>query len=155
MNDITVNVVGNVASDVDLRVTKGGHPVASFRIAVGTRRYDQAQGGWVDGDTHFFTVNCWRGLAHNVLRSFTKGMPVLVTGRLRTREVARQCGDHSHPVRYYDIEASSAGPDLARGVATFTRVKRDAVVASEQRALAEARAIIDTETGEILSEPAA
>jgi single-strand DNA-binding protein len=161
MNDITFSVVGNVVNDVELRFTRSGEPVASFRLAAGTRRFDRASEKWVDGDTHFFTVSCWRGLAHNVLQTLTKGMPVVVIGRLRSREVQRPCGDHTHTVRYFDLEASALGPDLARGTATFTRVKREAVVESERRALADAMAVaglagvVDPETGEILTEPAA
>lgn len=161
MNDITFSVVGNVVNDVELRFTKSGEPVASFRLAAGTRRFDRANERWVDGDTHFFSVSCWRGLAQNVVHTLTKGMPVVVFGRLRSREVQRPCGDHAHPVRYFDIEAFAVGPDLARGTATFTRVKREAVVESERRALADALAaaglseLVDAETGEILTEPAA
>ncbi|MBU6278227.1 MAG: single-stranded DNA-binding protein [Actinomycetales bacterium] len=140
MNDMTVTVVGNVVRDVELRFTGAGDPVASFRVAMGTRRYDRAQERWVDSDTHYFTVTCWRAMAHNVVQSVTKGMPVVVTGRLRSREVERPCGDHAHMVRYHDIEASAVGPDLARGIATFTRVKREAVVESEARAVADALA---------------
>ncbi len=55
------------------------------------------------------------------------------------------------------------GPDLARGVASFTRVKREAVIESERRSLADVMAqagladaeVVDPETGEILTEPAA
>lgn len=140
MNDMTVTVVGNVVRDVELRFTGAGDPVASFRVAMGTRRYDRSQERWVDSDTHYFTVTCWRAMAHNVVQSVTKGMPVVVTGRLRSREVERPCGDHAHMVRYHDIEAAAVGPDLARGIATFTRVKREAVVESEARAVADALA---------------
>jgi single-strand DNA-binding protein len=140
MNDMTVTVVGNVVRDVELRFTGAGDPVASFRVAMGTRRFDRSQERWVDSDTHYFTVTCWRAMAHNVVQSITKGMPVLVTGRLRSREVERPCGDHAHMVRYHDIEATAVGPDLARGIANFTRVKRDAVVESEARAVADALA---------------
>lgn len=138
MNDITMTIVGNVVRDVELRFTSAGDPVASFRVAMSSRRFDRATERWVDSDTHYFTVTCWRSLAHNVVQSVTKGMPVVVTGRLRTREVERPCAEHSHMVRYHDIEATAVGPDLARGVATFTKVKRDAVVESEARALADA-----------------
>ncbi len=158
MNDITFSVVGNVVNEVELRFTKSGEPVASFRVASGTRRFDRANQRWVDGDTHYFTVSCWRNLAHNVVQTLGKGMPVVVFGRLRSREVQRPCGDHTHTVRYFDIEASSVGPDLARGTATFTRVKREAVVESERRSIADALAeaglddgeLVDTSTGEIL-----
>ncbi|MBK9740315.1 MAG: single-stranded DNA-binding protein [Actinobacteria bacterium] len=157
MNDITMNVIGNVVNEVELRFTKAGEPVASFRVASGTRRFDRNSGRWVDGDTHYFTVSCWRGLAHNVVQSLHKGMPVMVIGRLRSREVERPCKEHNHTVRYFDIEATSVGPDLARGTAEFTRTKRDSVVESERRSVADAIArdrvaddLVDIETGEIL-----
>ena len=120
MNDITMNVIGNVVNEVELRFTKAGEPVASFRVASGTRRFDRNSGRWVDGDTHYFTVSCWRGLAHNVVQSLHKGMPVMVIGRLRSREVERPCKEHNHTVRYFDIEATSVGPDLARGTEIVT-----------------------------------
>jgi hypothetical protein len=60
MNDITITVLGNLVNDVEMRFTKSGEPVASFRLAAGTRRYDRANGRWVDGDTHYFTVSCWQ-----------------------------------------------------------------------------------------------
>ena len=163
MNDITFSVIGNVVNDVQMRFTKAGDPVASFRIAVGTRRFDRGVERWVDGDTHFFTVSCWKSLAANVQDTLRKGMPVVVVGRLRSREVQRPCGEGTHNVRYYDIEAHAVGPDLSRGIAQFTRVKRDAVVESERRALADVMAVatmedeelVDPETGEIVAEPAA
>jgi len=165
MNDITLCVVGNVVNEVELRFTKSGEPVASFRVASGTRRFDRSSDRWVDGDTHYFTVSCWRGLAHNVVQSLGKGMPVIVHGRLRSREVERPCKDQTHIVRYLDIEATSVGADLARGVSVFTRVKRESVVESERRALADAiveagldvASEVDLETGEIIEarDPAA
>lgn len=148
MNDITMTVVGNVVKEVELRFTNSGDPVASFRIASGTRRFDRANDRWVDGDTHFFTVTCWRGLARNVTESIVKGMPVIVTGRLRSREVARACGEQGHVIRYHDIEAQAVGPDLARGTATFTRVKRDSVVENEERLIAD----VLTAAGELEAE---
>ena len=158
MNDITVSVIGNVVNDVEMRFTKAGEPVASFRVASSTRRFDRSNDRWVDGDTHYFTVSCWRALAHNVMATLHKGMPVMVQGRLRSREVERPCKEQTHMVRYLDIEATSVGCDLARGTAVYTRVKRDSVVESERRAVADAIAeagladadLVDLETGEIL-----
>ncbi|CAB4897002.1 MAG: single-stranded DNA-binding protein [Actinobacteria bacterium] len=165
MHDITLTVVGNVISDVSMRFSSAGDPVASFRIACTPRRFDRTTDRWVDSDTHYFGVSCWRDIAYNVVQSITKGMPVVVHGRLRSREVERACGEASHKMHYQDIEARSVGPDLARGVASFNRVKRQAVVESEERliadlqgaalTLAEADGIpegIDPETGEILED---
>jgi single-strand DNA-binding protein len=163
MNDITFTVIGNLVTEVELRFTKSGEPVASFGVATTVRRFDKSLSRWVDGDTHYFSVSCWRSLASNVVQSLAKGMPVAVTGRLRSREVERPCGESAHTIRYYDIEAVAVGPDLARGVATFTRVKREAVIESERRALADALAeaglvgeeVVDLETDEVLDAPAA
>ena len=63
MNDITLDVVGNVVNDVELRFTPSGEAVASFRVASTTRRFDRANERWIDGDTHYFTVSCWRNMA--------------------------------------------------------------------------------------------
>jgi hypothetical protein len=65
-------------------------------------------------------------------------MPVIVTGRLRSREHEKEVGEQTLIMRYVDIEAISVGPDLAKGTATFNRVKRDSVVESERRMLADA-----------------
>ncbi len=163
MHDITLTVVGNVVSEVSLRFSAAGDPVASFRIACTPRRFDRATDRWIDSDTHYFGVSCWRDMAHNVVQSVTKGMPIVVHGRLRSREVERPCGESSHRIRYQDIEARSVGPDLARGISSFNRVKRQAVVESEERLIADLQGAelaiaefdevpegIDPETGEIL-----
>ena len=133
MNDITCTVIGNLVSDVSLRFTKNGDPVASFRIASNSRRFDKASERWVDGESHFFQVSCFRSLATNAVESCFKGMPILVTGRLRTHEREQPCGTENHVVRYVDIDANTIGPDLSRGTAVFTRTKRDAVAAAEER----------------------
>jgi len=140
MNDVMMTLVGNVIRDVDLRFTKDGNPVASFRIASNTRRFDRENERWIEGDTHYVSVTCWRNLASNVASSIKKGMPVVVYGRLRSREVERPCGETSHIVRYQDVEAFAVGPDLARGTAEFTRVKSASVAESEERIVADVMA---------------
>lgn len=158
MNDITMTVMGNVVNDVEMRFTAAGDAVASFRVASTSRRYDRAAERWVDGDTAYFSVSCWRQFAHHVASSIHKGMPVVVVGRLRSREVERPCGDQTHLVRFHDIEATAVGPDLSRGTAVFTKVRRESLVESEERRIADALAAaaesgivegVDLTTGEI------
>lgn len=161
MNDVMMTMVGNIVRDVELRFTSNGDSVASFRLASTTRRFDRATERWIEGDTHYVNVTCWRNLASNVAQSLKKGMPVIVYGRLRSREVQRPCGETSHTVRYQDIEAYAVGPDLSRGTAEFTRVKSAAVVENETRVIADVLGAVaeleeladldqvDLETGEI------
>ena len=82
-----------------------------------------------------------------------EGMPVVVYGRMRSREVERPCGDGSHTVRYQDIEAYAVGRDLARGTADFTRVKSASVAENETRVIADvmAAAAIAEEDGDDIS----
>jgi single-strand DNA-binding protein len=121
MNEIFVTVTGNVGSPPRSAVTKGGHPVSSFRLGSTPRRYDRAQGGWVDGPTSWFTVSCWRQLADHVTSCIGMGNPVVVHGKLRVREFTR--GDGT-PATSLEIEATSVGIDLNRGTAFFKRDDR-------------------------------
>ena len=127
VNDIEVTVVGNVVTDVRHVVTNRGIPVASFRLASTSRRFDRESGRWVDGDVTFFTINCWRQLADNVGASLTKGQPVVVIGRLRTRDWER--GDKRGTS--VEIDALAVGHDLCRGISQFERVRRDSAASSE------------------------
>ena len=77
-------------------------------------------------------------MAHNVASSLIKGMPVVVTGRMRSREREKVCGEHTHMMRYVDMEAIAVGHDLARGTSVFTKVRKDSVVESERRMSADA-----------------
>ena len=58
-SDNQITIVGNLTDDPELRYTANGAAVANFRVAYSTRIRDAA-GNWTDGDTSFFTVNCWR-----------------------------------------------------------------------------------------------
>src|SRR5262249_60434355 len=78
-------------------------------------------GEWGDGPTSFVTVLCWRALADNVAMCLRKGEPVLVRGRLRVREYEGKDGSRGTET---EIDASSVGHDLSRGVAHFSRTRR-------------------------------
>lgn len=120
MFETTMTVVGNVVSDPRTRRTENGYWVSNFRVASTSRRYDAAQGRFVDGDTLFLNVTCWRALAENVEASVHKGNPVIVTGRIRMREYEK---DEAKRLSY-DLEATSVGLDLARGTAEFRKTQR-------------------------------
>lgn len=118
MNDIPITIIGNVCTDPNPTATAAGVPRTSFRVASNPRRFKD--GAWIDGDPTFVTVICFRGLAENVAASVKKGDPVLVTGRLRTREWTGEKQGIS-----VEIDASSVGFDLARGSAAFARTRRE------------------------------
>lgn len=122
MNETPVTIVGTVVKDLrGRRVGDDGATVVNFRIAANERRFDKETGQWGDGDSLYITVTCWRRLAENVLASLVKGDPVVVTGKLRTRDFEGKDGE-SRSVT--EMEASAVGADLARCTTTVRRNRR-------------------------------
>jgi single-strand DNA-binding protein len=118
MPHIPVTLVGNVASDVSHRLTTSGVSVTSFRMACTARRRDEQ--GWVDGDTSFVTVTCWRQLGEHVASSIDKGQPIVVTGRLQVKE--RKVEDR----KFVDVEvvADAVGTNLRYGTTIYRKAAR-------------------------------
>ncbi|WP_349632531.1 single-stranded DNA-binding protein [Streptomyces lydicamycinicus] len=98
--------------------------VARFRLAATSRRWDKAQERWTDGETSFYTVRSWRGLADNVAASVAVGEPLIVQGRLRLREGEQPPEKGGQRWFSAEVDAVAIGHDLARGTAAFRRVLR-------------------------------
>lgn len=78
-----ITVVGNIASDPDLRFSPGGVAVLSFTVASTPRSKDRDTGNWVDGETLWVRVTAFHKDAENGAESLLKGTRVIVTGRLQ------------------------------------------------------------------------
>ena len=117
MNETLVTFQGWVGNEVVHRETPQGN-VANLRVG-STPRIRKRSGEWVDGQTSWFSVTCWRGLADNVRDSIRKGDPVIVHGALTTHSWESENGSRSKP----RIKAFAVGPNLNKGRALFTRDK--------------------------------
>jgi len=134
IHDAQVNLAGYVATEPRFRKVAGDISSAKLRVAYTARRRDKETGEWGDGPTSFVTIQCWRTLADNVAVSVHKGEPVLVMGRLQVR---RYQDPEGSPRTAVEIEATSVGHDLARGVAQFSRTRWPSpATADEAEALA-------------------
>jgi single-strand DNA-binding protein len=119
MYDTNVTVVGNALNTPEYRrIERTSALVANFRVASTTRRWDKNNNRWTDGDSLRVRVTCWRRLAEGVVASIKVGDPVVVHGRLYTREWNTEDGQRRTA---YELEAVSVGHDLARGVGVFRR----------------------------------
>ena len=120
LNEAQISLTGYVATQPLVRTTPSGALNVSMRVAWTPRRQDRVTGEWVDGNTSYVTVICWRKLASNAGVCVRKGDPVVVKGRLSIREFEDKQGMRRTAV---EVEASSVGHDLSRGVAQFQRVR--------------------------------
>ena len=119
MADNTVTLVGNLTRDPELRFTTGGRGVASFGLAV-SRRYQQ-NGEWQE-QTSYFNIVAWGQMGENAAATLTKGMRVLVTGRLEQREYTTREGDKRTAI---EINADEIGPSLRWATAQVERTPRE------------------------------
>ena len=120
--DTPITVVGNLVADPELRFTPTGLAVANFRVASTPRVYNRDAGQWEDGEALFLTCNVWREAAENVAESLTKGMRVIVNGRLKQRSYQTREGENR---TVFEVEADEVGPSLKYASANVTRNSRD------------------------------
>ena len=119
--DTQITIAGNLVDDPELRFTPAGQPVARFRVASTPRFRDNATGEWKDGDSLFLTCNVWRQAAENVAESLTRGMRVIVSGRLRQRSYETKEGEKR---TVYEVEVDEVGPSLRNASAKVNKVAR-------------------------------
>ena len=120
--DTTITVVGNVVADPELRFTPAGAAVANFRVASTPRRFNSQTNQWEDGEAMFLTCNVWRQAAENVAETLTKGMRVIVNGRLRQRSYQNRDGENR---TVFEIEVDEVGPSLRYASASVSRNPRE------------------------------
>ena len=120
--DTQITIAGNLVDDPELRFTPAGQPVAKFRVASTPRFRDNTTGEWKDGDSLFLTCNVWRQAAENVAESLTRGMRVIVSGRLRQRSYETKEGEKR---TVYEVEVDDVGPSLRNASAKVNRASRN------------------------------
>lgn len=116
--DTFITVVGNLTADAELRFISSGAAVANFTVASTPRTFDKNSQEWKDGQALFMRCNIWRQPAENVAETLTRGMRVIVTGRLVQRSWDDKDGQ-KHTVM--ELEVDEVGPSLRYAKATVTK----------------------------------
>jgi single-strand DNA-binding protein len=119
--ETTITVIGNLTSDPELRFTPSGSAVANFTIASTPRTFDRQSNEWKDGETLFLRASVWREAAENVAESLTKGMRVIVSGRLKSRSYETKEGEKRTVI---ELEVDEIGPSLRYANAKVNRTQR-------------------------------
>lgn len=120
-NETTLTVIGNLTNDPELRFTPGGDAVANFTVASTPRSFDKKSNEWKDGEALFLRASVWREAAENVAESLTKGMRVIVSGRLKSRSYETKEGEKRTVI---ELEVDEIGPSLKYANAKVNRTAR-------------------------------
>ena len=115
-----ITLVGNLTADPDLRFTPSGAAVANFTVASTPRTFDRQTNEWKDGDAMFLNCSVWRQAAENVAESLTKGMRVVVSGRLKSRSYETREGEKR---TVFEVDVDEVGPSLRYATAKVTRTQ--------------------------------
>ncbi|WP_062381654.1 single-stranded DNA-binding protein [Demequina pelophila] len=115
-----ITVIGNLTSDPELKFISSGAAVCNFTVASTPRTFDRQTNEWKDGETLFMRCSLWREAAENVAESLTKGMRVIVQGRL----VARSWEANGEKRTVNEIQVDEVGPSLRYATAKVTRTQR-------------------------------
>lgn len=113
-----ITLIGNLTADPDLRFTPSGAAVANFTVASTPRTFDRQTNEWKDGDAMFLNCSVWRQAAENAAESLTKGMRVVVTGRLKSRSYETREGEKR---TVFEVDVDEVGPSLRYATAKVTR----------------------------------
>lgn len=117
-----ITIIGNVVAEPELRFTPNGVAVANFRIANTPRRFNRDTNQWGDGEALFLTCNAWKQLGENVANTLTKGMRVIVTGKLKARSYQTKEGENR---TVHEIDVDEVGPSLKYATAQVARNPRE------------------------------
>ena len=118
--DTAITVVGNLTADPELRFIQSGAAVVNFTVASTPRSFDRASNDWKDGETLFLRCSLWREAAENVAESLTKGMRVIVSGRL----VQRSFETNGEKRTVVELQVDEVGPSLRYATAKVTKTQR-------------------------------
>ena len=81
----SINLVGRLTADPELKTTQSGISVCTFSLAVNRPR--------VKDTTDFINCVAWRQSAEFVSRYFKKGKPILVCGSIQSRSYTDNQGN--------------------------------------------------------------
>lgn len=118
ITDGTIN--GNLTFDPELRYTPTGIAVCTLRVAE-TERVKNEDGTWSNGDTYYYDVECWRGLAENVAESLQKGDRIVASGTFWKRYWTNKEGEEQEAIY---LSANDVGPSLVFRTVKLDRTQR-------------------------------
>lgn len=123
----TITLVGNATADAELRYSASGVPRATWSLAVTPRVKDGD--GWRDGEAAFYRCTAWRQLAEQAGESITRGMRLIVVGRLSPRSYEKD-GQQRLSL---DVEVDAVGAEMRYATIKASKAQRSSGQQSRSR----------------------
>ena len=120
-NETMLTIVGNITTDLELKHTQAGKSVVGFSVASTPRQYNRQSGQWEDGQALFMRCTAWNDLAEHCARTLTKGMRVIVQGRLQQHSYQAQDGSNRTSI---ELQVDEIGPSLRYATAQVSRIQQ-------------------------------
>jgi single-strand DNA-binding protein len=86
-----VSLIGRLGAQPEYTTTENGRALARFSIAVNSNYKDKA-GNWVT-DTQWHNINAWGKTADLAKRFLSKGLEIVVEGKLTNRTYETKTGE--------------------------------------------------------------
>jgi single-strand DNA-binding protein len=114
----SIVVVGNLTADPELRFTQTG--VAYISGSIASNRKYQVNGQWEE-KTSYFNFSAWREIAENIAATCTKGMRVVITGRMEQKTWTDKEGNER---KTHELAVDDIGPSLRWATASVTKTAK-------------------------------
>lgn len=113
-------LVGSLTGDPELRFTPSGAAVANFTVASNPRNFNRQTNEWEEGEAIFTRCSVWRDQAEHVAETFTKGMHVIVYGKLKANSYEKDGVKRTN----IDMDVEDCGPCLRWASAKVIKAQR-------------------------------
>lgn len=127
-----VILAGRIASNFELKQTASGSSVITIRLAV-TRRF-VSRDAPKQVDTDFFNVTAWNGTAEFIAKSFCKGSPICIVGRIQNRKWVDSIGAKHYETDIIADEVHFVENRGSQSSTELTGVAEESEYASDEQA---------------------
>ena len=118
--ETVITIVGNCATEPELRFTPSGKAVANFSVGSTPRTFDKNANEWRDGETLWMRCSVWGDVAENVAESIQRGSRVIVTGRLKQRSYDKDGEKRT----VMELDVDEVGPSLKYATVKISKTSR-------------------------------
>lgn len=113
----TLNGTARLIDDPQLRYGASGGAVVTVRLAFNSRRKDPQSGEWKDDASFFVDGKAFGLAAENIAETLSRGLEVVVSGRMKTDSWEKDGEKKSRP----ELLLDAIGPSLRSATAKVTK----------------------------------